>query len=257
MERNGMIRILAAVASLALLHVFAAPVGAKDFKYASGPQPPADTAMSVADREITPIVRQRGPTVPYTNLQMVGLVANRAIDRALQAAPLDSGIRVMVAPAESHPLNFLIEHAVLRHLTARGITATVRRAVIPDDSLMTISGNPGEPLLEYQLATARISYLRLVGWLPFSGRVKIERQAMVEGGLTLRDPRNSVVLWVGDASHNLVDAFPRDRLQLVEDQRFTDLTSPVPSRDIGKVLEPIVVVAIVGGLIALFFQNRP
>lgn len=249
-------RITAAGAGLALLLV-AAPVAAKDFKYASGPQPQPDTVLSVADPTLDPIVRERGPKVPFTNLQMVGFVAQRAIDRSLATAPLDSGSHVMVAPAESHPLNFLVEHAILRHLSRRGIVATVRRAVIPDDSLMAIAGNPGEPLLEYQLATARVTYLRLVGWLPFSGRVKIERQAMVQGGLTLRDPRNSVVLWVGDASDNLLDAFPRDKLQLVEDQRFSDLTAPPPERDAGKVLEPLVVVAIVGGLIALFFQNRP
>jgi hypothetical protein len=251
-----MIRTLAAATTTALL-LAAAPVVAKDFKYATGPQPSPDTVLSVADPSIRPIVRERGPKVPYTNLQMIGFVANRAIERSLASAPLDSGGRVMVAPAESHPLNFLIEHAILRQLSRRGVVATVRRGVIPDDSLMTIAGNPGEPLLEYQLATARVTYLRLVGWLPFSGRIKIERQAMVEGGLTLRDPRNSVVLWVGDASDNLLDAFPRDKLQLVEDQRYADLTSPVPERDAGKVLEPIVVIAIVGGLIALFFQNRP
>lgn len=235
----------------------AGPAAAKDFRYSSGPQPPADTVLSVASPDIDPIVRERGPRVPYTNLQMVGLVADIAIDRALAAAPLDSGGRVVLAPAESHPLNFLIEHAVLRHLSRRGVVATVRRSIIPDDSLMAVAGNPGEPILEYQLATARITYLRLVGWLPFSGRVKIERQAMVEGGLTMRDPRTSVVLWVGEASHNLLDRFPRDKQQFVEDQRFSDLTAAVPERDAGKVLEPLVVVAIVGGLIALFFQNRP
>lgn len=242
---------------MAALLLGASPAAAKDFRYASGPQPPADTVLSVASPQIEPIVRERGPRVPYTNLQMVGLVADVAVDRALAAAPLDSGARVVLAPAESHPLNFLVEHAILRQLSKRGIVSTVRRSIIPDDSLLTIAGSSGEPVLEYQLATARITYLRLVGWLPFSGRVKIERQAMVEGGLTLRDPRTSVVLWVGEASHNLLDRFPRDKLQMVEDQRFSDLTSPVPQRDAGKVLEPLVVVAIVGGLIALFFQNRP
>ncbi len=251
-----MIRITAAW-SLAALLLWAVPAAAKDFRYASGPQPQADTVLSVTSPDIEPIVRKRGPRVPYTNLQMVELVATTAMDRAMASAPLDSGQRVLVAPAESHPLNFIAEHAILRDLSKRGVTATVRRSIIPDDSLMAIAGNPGDPVLEYQLATARVTYLRLIGWLPFSGRIKIERQAMVEGGLTLRDPRNSVVLWVGSPSYNLLDAFPRDKLAFVEDQRYSDLTSPVPTRDAGKVLEPIVVVAIVGGLVALFFQNRP
>jgi hypothetical protein len=110
-------------------------------------------------------------------------------------------------------------------------------------------------LLEYQLASARVSYLRLRGWLP--GRVKIERQALVEASLTLRDPRSGAVLWVGDAKYNLVDAFPRSQLPLVEDARFADLHGDPPARNLDKVLEPVVVVAVVGGLVALFFQNRP
>jgi hypothetical protein len=194
--------------------------------------------------------------VPATNLQLVSLVANTAFSRALQSAPIDTGAHVVLAPAESHPLNFVVEHAVLRELARRGVTATVRRTILADDSLAVYSPT-GDPLLEYQLATARVSYLRLVGWLPFSGRIKIERQALVEGALTLRDSRSANVLWSSGVSYNLVDAFRSDRVSLVEDDRYSDLKSPVPTRNVGKIFEPVIVVAVVGGLAALFFQNRP
>jgi hypothetical protein len=110
-------------------------------------------------------------------------------------------------------------------------------------------------VLEYQLASARVTYLRLRGWLP--GRVKVERQALVEARLVLRDPHHGTVLWSGDAAHNLVDAFPRSQLSLVEDARYEGLKAEPPGRTVDKVLEPVIVVAIVAGLIALFFQNRP
>lgn len=227
----------------------------KTYKYKGGPQPPADTVLSVAQAEVEPIVRERGPRVPATNLQLVSMVANTAFNRALATAPIDSGSHVVLAPAESHPLNFVVEHAILLHLARRGISATVRRSVVPDDSVMTLAGNPGDPLLEYQLGSARVTYLRLVGWLP--GRVKIERQALVEGALTLRDSRSSLVLWTGQATYNLVDAFPKGQLSLVEDPRFSDLKTAEPTRNVDKVFEPIVVVAVIIGLVALFFQNRP
>lgn len=238
------------------LAVLAAPAGAKTFQYAAGPKPATDTTFAVSEAEIRPIVRKRGPKVPATNFQVLTLVANNAFANALRAAPVDSGSHVVLAPAESHPLNMLVEHAVLRELGRRGVTATVWRTVLDEDSLAAFSP-AGDPLLEYQLATARVSYLRLVGWLPFSGRVKIERQSLVEGALTLRDPRSANVLWTGGASYNLLDAFPRDRLGLVEDARYSDLKSEPPTRNVDKVFEPIVVVAVVGGLVALFFQNRP
>ncbi len=228
---------------------------AKKFRYAAGPRAPADTIYSVAESELEPIVRERGPRVPATNLDVVTLVANRAFERALQSAPLSPGGHFVVAPAASHPLNFIVEHALLRYFGKQGLTALVRRSTIADDSLVAVAGNPGDPVLEYQLATARVTYLRLRGWLP--GRVKIERQALVQGTLTLRDPVSARVLWVGDAGSNLVDAFPRSQLALVEDQRFSDLRSAVPTRNADKVFEPVLVVAVVAGLVALFFQNRP
>lgn len=243
---------------LLLLPAFAGMIpaaSAKTFRYSSGPKAPADTALSSAEFEIDPIVRPRGPRVPATNLQLTALVANRAFERALAAAPIDSGMHVVLAPAESHPLNYVAEHAVLRHLGTRGVSATVRRSVIPDDSLAVAGGELGDPVLEYQLGTARVTYLRLVGWLP--GRVKIERQALVEGALTMRDPRTARVLWLADARDNLVDAFPRGQLALVEDPRFTELRSEPPQRNVDKVFEPLLAVGVVAGLVALFFQNRP
>jgi hypothetical protein len=244
--------VLAALALWAL-----APIAeARTFRSTVGPKATEDTLLTSAVSDLEPIVRPRGPRVPVTNLQLVSLVANTAFDRALASAPIDKGGHVVLAPAESHPLNFVIEHAVLRHLSKRGISAMVRRSIIPDDSLVAFS-NPGDPVLEYQLATARISYLRLIGFLPFTGRVKIERQALVEGNLTLRDPSTARVLWVGDASFNLVDAVPKDKVSIVEDGRFSELRAPVPSRNVDKVFEPVIVVAVVAGLVALFFQNRP
>lgn len=220
-----------------------------------GPKPKPDTTYSPVQEVLEPIVRARGPRVPATNLQVITLVANAAFDKALESAPLQRADTVMIAPAESHPLNFVVEHAVLRHLAKRGVVAGVRRSILPDDSLFEIAGNPGDPILDYQLASARITYLRLRGWLP--GRVKVERQALVEGGLTLRDPRTARVLWVGDAKYSVLDAFPRGQLALVEDERYTDLKGQVPGRNVDKVFEPIIVVAVVAGLVALFFQNRP
>ena len=232
-----------------------APAHAKKFKYASGPKPPPDTVLSVAETDVEPVVRAKGPKVPATNLQLTSMVANTAFDRALAKAPLDSNSHISVAPISGHPLNFVVEHAILRHIAKRGVTATVRRSPVPEDSTLAQAVGETDPLLEYNVATARITYLRYVGWLP--GRVKIERQALVEGQLTLRDPKTLRVLWVGDASSNLVDRFPRDQVELVEDARYTELKGVQPNRNVDKVAEPLIVVAIVTGLVILFFQNRP
>ena len=246
---------MGAVAALLAMTALVAPSRAKRFTYAAGPKPAADTSLAVAEVAVEPIVRARGPRVPPTNLQLIELVANTAFDRALVPAPIDSGGRVILAPIGIATLNFVVEHAILKHLAKRRISVTVRRQPVPDDSTLSQVAMGTEPVLEYQLGATRISYLRLVGWLP--GRVRIERQAQVEGQLVMRDPVTRRVLWTGDASYNLLDSFSRGQLGLVEDPRNADLKSPVPDRNVDKVIEPVIVVAIVSGLVALFFQNRP
>lgn len=233
----------------------ATTVEAKKFRYASGPVAPDDSTLSVANSYLEPVVRSRGPRVPYTNLQLAQFVADTAVARSLAGAIVDAGTHAVLAPAREHPMNFVLEHSLLKALAARGVDVTVRRSVIPDDSLKMLFGRPGDPVIEYTLGSAKVTYLRLVGWLP--GRVKVERQVLVTGSITMRDPNSSRVLWTADLGQNFVDRFSRGQLALVEEERYPDLKSPAPQRNIDKVIEPIVVVAVVGGLVALFFQNRP
>ncbi len=242
---------------LALLAVafLASAAHAGKFRYASGPKVPADTALYVGNAYLEPVVSSRGQRVPYTNLQLVAFVADSAAPRALASAPLESGQHVVLSPARAHPLDFVAERSLLAALTARGVQVTVRHTPVPDDSVSLLYARPGDPLLEYTLGSAKVSYVRLVGWLP--GRVKIERQALVQGNLVMRDPTTSRVLWSGDVGYSFVDRFPRNKQSVVEDARYTDLKDDVPGRSIDKLAEPVIVLAIVGGLIALFFQNKP
>lgn len=249
-----MIRVVLRLWMLVMLAGLPAGAHAKTYRYQGGPQPQPDTTLSVAVPEIEEVVRARGPKVPLTNLQMLTMVSNTAFENGLKGAPLEKGNQIVLAPAGDHPLGFVAEHSVLRELGKRGVVTRVRRTPVPDDSLFALS-NPGDPVLEYQLGSARITYLRLRGWLP--GRVKIERQALVDARLTLRSADRGTVLWSGDAAHNLVDAFSRNQLSLVEDARYDALKAEPPGRTVDKVIEPVIVVAIVAGLIALFFQNRP
>lgn len=249
------LKVVVGLLAVLLVGVAAGQAEAKKFRYASGPKAAEDTVLAVANTYLDPIVRNRGPRVPYTNLQLTQFVASQAVTRALASAPIDSGTHVVLAPARDHSLNFVLEHAMVKALSARGVEITVRRTPVPDDSVAALFANPGDPIVEYTLGSAKVSYIRLVGMLP--GRVKIERQGLVEGSLGMRDPASSRVLWTSDLAQNLVDRIPRNQLELVEDDRYPDLKATAPGRNVDKVLEPVIVVAVVGGLVALFFQNRP
>ncbi|MCC6349118.1 MAG: hypothetical protein IT347_05950 [Candidatus Eisenbacteria bacterium] len=248
-------RLAALLFAALALGAVATAADAKRFRYASGPKAPADSALAVANPYLDPVVRSRGPRVPYTNLQLAGFVADSAISAGLAGAPLESGVRVVVAPTHDHSLNFLIEDALVEQLTRRGLQVVIRRTPIPDDSLATLFAGAGDPIVEYTLASVKVTYLRLVGFLP--GRVKIERQVLVQGTLGLREPVGSRVLWSNRFAQNFVDRFSRSQVALVEDPQRPELKDTPPSRNVDKVFEPVLVVAVVGGLVALFFQNRP
>ena len=249
-----LIKLAVTLALLALVSLVPS-AEAKKFRYASGPKAPEDSTLSVANSYLEPVVRTRGPRVPYTNLQLTQFVADTAVARALATAVVDSGTHAVLAPVQEHPLNFVLEHALLKALARKGVDVTVRRSPIPDDSLKLMYGRPGDPVVEYTLGSAKVTYLRFVGMLP--GRVKIERQSLITGSLGMRDPNTARVLWTGDLGQNFIDRFSRNQVSMVEEARYPDLKSDLPQRNVDKVLEPIVVVAVVGGLIALFFQNRP
>ena len=237
------------------LGALATAADAKKFRYSSGPKPNEDSTLTVADPYLDPVVASRGPKVPYTNLQLTGFVADSAVAVALAKLPLESGVRVVLAPTHEHPLNFVIEAAMIERLTDRGLIVTVRRTPVPDDSLAVLFAESGDPIVEYTLASAKITYLRLIGYLP--GRVKIERQSIVEGTLGLREPSTGRVLWTNRMAQNFVDRFPKSQVSVVEDPRYPELKAPVPDRNADKVFEPVLVVAVIAGLVALFFQNRP
>ena len=110
------------IARLAVLLVLMAGTAeAKKFRYEGGPPVPDDTTYATATTEDEPVVRTRGPKVPPTNFEVISTVSNIAFDRAMRSCPVDSGGRVLLAPAESHPLNFMVEHALLQHLARRGV----------------------------------------------------------------------------------------------------------------------------------------
>jgi hypothetical protein len=251
-RRTGLLPALLVLLSLGAL---APGAEAKKFRYSSGPKAPADSALSVANPYLDPIVRSRGPRVPYTNLQLTEFVADSAVSAALATAPLESGMHVVIAPTQDHPLNFMIEDALLAQLSKRGVEVTVRRTPVPDDSLATLFAGAGDPVVEYTLSSVKVTYLRLVGYLP--GRVKIERQSLVQGTLGIREPASARMLWTGKLVQNFVDRIPRSQVSLVEDPRHPELKDAVPDRNADKVFEPVLVVAVIAGLVALFFQNRP
>jgi hypothetical protein len=103
---------------LLLLLALVPAAEAKKFRYSSGPKPPEDSTLAVANSYLDPVVSSRGPSVPYTNLQLTQFVADTAVARARERGGGFGHARV--APAHDHPLTIL-EHAMPKAPARRGV----------------------------------------------------------------------------------------------------------------------------------------
>jgi hypothetical protein len=89
------------------------------------------------------------------------------------------------------------------------------------------------------------------------GSERIERRATTRVTLKLHPPDSDAVRWSTSADTTLGDVVSRAELASLED-RLRPETRPVPPQsNLKKVVEPALVLALIAGLVALFYQNRP
>jgi hypothetical protein len=139
--------------------------------------------------------------------------------------------------------NFLVENALLRALSAAGLTVSTR----PDTTA---------PVLEFQVVDLGLTYLgthrhRLVG------RQHVQREARARVFVRLVDPGHGNVLWAKRAEAKEVDEVRATQLVELEEKSPADfLKATLPARRWNKVVEPVVVTGILVGLVVLFFSNQ-
>jgi hypothetical protein len=64
------------------------------------------------------------------------------------------------------------------------------------------------------------------------------------------------VSWSGEGVARRIDEVPADKLPLLEGHSYPFAAPSLPPRNIGRVLEPVLVGVIVLGLVVLFTSNR-
>ena len=205
----------------------------KKFRYQGGPAAPADTMLSVAEpraRADRPLARSartaHEPPDPT-------LVANDGVRQARAGV----GVRSRAGPGGGARADRSATRSISSSSTRccarssrRGVTASVRRAAMPDDSVAVAWRRPGEP-------GARVPAGVGARDLPPAARLAAgtgqDRAPGARRGRAHAARSDDARACCGPATptHNLVDAFPRSQLPLVEDERFTELKGPVPGRN--------------------------
>ncbi len=188
--------------------------------------------------------------VPKSNLTVVTELASEVVAEAVGKMRIPEASELYIKQVDQHDASWLVQSVLLEELTKRGhIVKAGGMAGEPSDP-------EGRPRYEvaYRIVSAETTYPR--AWREWMvGAKKVERRVAVDIHFQLSDAA-SAIIWAGNVQ--------RERREIVPGSRIAELSSPgqaftspeVIPGSWDKVLEPVIVAAIVGGLIYLFYTSR-
>jgi hypothetical protein len=201
----------------------------------------------------------REVTVPVSNITMLGDLVRDLGRSAFAKMVLPEGSEVYLRQVETHDANWLVQSIFLEELTSSG--HAVKTGSMPGGAMANGAAVPGAGEastgryeIAYRIVSCEVTYPRVWReWLV--GSRKVERRSSADIHFQLLDEDKSVV-WAGSES--------RERRDIVPGSRIADLSTPgqaftAPELEAAgwdKVIEPVVVAGIVGGLIYLFYTSK-
>jgi hypothetical protein len=186
--------------------------------------------------------------IPETNISVISELTREVMDEALDRMKIPAGSAVSARQDDKHDAGWLVESILLEKLTARGHT------------VMNGPAGPGERAerpayqVTYRIVSCETTFPR--AWREWVvGSRKVERRTRVDIYFQLSDSSEAIV-WAGGVE--------RERREIIPGSRAAELATPgqaftAPEVEAGgwdKILEPLVVAGIVGGLIYLFYTSR-
>jgi hypothetical protein len=190
-----------------------------------------------------------GPPVamaPESNITVVSALTREVIAEALERMTIPPGSSVYVAQVDKHDASWLVQSVLLEELTSLGHVVKAGG----------IAGEEGGAAYEvsYRVVSCETTLPR--AWREWVvGARRVERKTTVDIYFQFANDSKDV-LWAGNAR--------RERREIVPGGLVKQLATPgqtftAPELEPGgwdKILEPVVVAGIVGGLIYLFYTSK-
>ena len=208
---------------------------------------------------------------PPTNSELVGRALEAAADSLLANLPAVAQGHLVLLPANGQAPQWGVENELAARLKQRvkwvSFHGALSDTAAPLDSAQLAAGarpaasivdkrplDPEAAVLEYRVATLGVTYTDVHKARIF-GASEVERSAQASLAARLLSPQGGLV-WTGHGSGAVLDRVPQDMLPSLEDNLYQFHPPTLPSGDITKFLEPAIVVALVSGLVFLFYTNR-
>lgn len=178
-----------------------------------------------------------------TNMDLLVETVGSAVDESLARLemPADAAMAPLLVVAQSkHDANWMVEHLLANRLLTRGFS-------------VTLDSTAAQP------ASLRLSYRVLdLGVAAHSGLrgSQVRRQGRVTLALRLSDERDNVIHWQDEITRTQRDRIPKKQLAMLQHDQFKFAETELEEQTWSKFVEPVIVTAVLGGLIQLFFSNR-
>lgn len=191
---------------------------------------------------------QEAPPSNYEILSRISEEAARSFVAGLGAVPEGSVVRLAKARGVGDA-DFLVENAFIELLRGAGYR-TGAELKGPEAAADTASF-----AVSYQVIRLAVKYPRISRRYWF-GTKEVVREARADVTAQLIDRRAGEVLWIREGSGSYDDVISYSLLSSVEEKQY-EFTRPVRNEfKMTRVIEPVIVGAIVIGLVALFFSNQ-
>ena len=209
---------------------------------------------------------------PITNVAFMEKTASSAVDSLIREMPFPLTGAMRLRTATPHDASWMIESLFGGKLRDRGVEVMVSEAapnVTPDTSLakdttrvvqapaiaLPPQGETAGLTLEYRITELGMTYPR--AWRPhLIGRKVVERVGVASLYGRLIDEKSGKLVWVGEGSASRRDVVQASRLSFLEGSSQEWQKGTVPAGKVGAYVEPLVVAAIVAGLVYLFYSNK-
>ncbi len=180
-----------------------------------------------------------------TNMDMVVATIEEAADRALAAMetpgdPATWESPVLIRAQAEHDANWLVDHILAERLLARGFEVSLDTTLVQQKDIQ----------LSY-----RVIDLGIRGTTGLLSD-KLQRQSHLTLSLRLTQTGDETLYWQTEETVFQSNHAPKAKLDFLQTTPFKFAETNLEEKSWGKFVEPIIVSAVLGGLVSLFFSNR-
>jgi hypothetical protein len=172
------------------------------------------------------------------------------MDEAIDRMDLIPSTPVYMKQVDTNDASWLVQSVLLEELTSRGHSAMAGAMPAAEEG----DEADGAYEISYRIIACKTTFPR--AWREWViGSRKVERRAAVDVQFQLSD-RSGAIIWAGNVEREKREIIPAARVQELATPGQSFTTAEIEPGGWDKILEPVIVAGIVGGLIYLFYTSR-